>query len=211
MKFKFLNTIISGLLLSVCCLINTANAGLIVDNGTYTTDTVTGFDWLDASYTDGLSYNQVLNEISSGSLIGWQVASMDEVLDLLLHANNNVVFPYTEGQGLTSSAYSNITNLIDFIGPSYSGSTYVDLIAYTSDLNSIYNNQPTWHQTLQLHKWTNGNHFLRVNSWSSESSQANTSIATWLRRGDSVNVPEPSTLAIFALGMIGLASRRFKK
>jgi hypothetical protein len=24
-------------------------------------------------------------------------------------------------------------------------------------------------------------------------------------------VPEPSTLAIFALGMIGLASRRFKK
>jgi len=29
--------------------------------------------------------------------------------------------------------------------------------------------------------------------------------------GDSVDVPEPSTLAIFALGMIGLASRRFKK
>jgi hypothetical protein len=26
-----------------------------------------------------------------------------------------------------------------------------------------------------------------------------------------VDVPEPSTLAIFALGMIGLASRRFKK
>lgn len=29
--------------------------------------------------------------------------------------------------------------------------------------------------------------------------------------GDSVRVPEPSTLAIFALGMIGLASRRFKR
>ncbi|MFT5297631.1 MAG: hypothetical protein ACI9YH_003667 [Colwellia sp.] len=28
---------------------------------------------------------------------------------------------------------------------------------------------------------------------------------------ESVQVPEPSTLAIFALGMIGLASRRFKK
>ena len=26
-----------------------------------------------------------------------------------------------------------------------------------------------------------------------------------------VDVPEPSTLAIFALGMIGLAARRFKK
>ncbi len=29
--------------------------------------------------------------------------------------------------------------------------------------------------------------------------------------GTTVDVPEPSTLAIFALGMIGLASRRFKK
>ena len=32
------------------------------------------------------------------------------------------------------------------------------------------------------------------------------------RVGDETfDVPEPSTLAIFALGMIGLASRRFKK
>jgi len=30
-------------------------------------------------------------------------------------------------------------------------------------------------------------------------------------RASATNVPEPSTLAIFALGMIGLASRRFKK
>ncbi len=30
-------------------------------------------------------------------------------------------------------------------------------------------------------------------------------------RSNKVDVPEPSTLAIFALGMIGLASRRFKK
>ena len=37
--------------------------------------------------------------------------------------------------------------------------------------------------------------------------------AAWGRafKMESINVPEPSTLAIFALGMIGLASRRFKK
>lgn len=34
-------------------------------------------------------------------------------------------------------------------------------------------------------------------------------VGVWLYR--TVDVPEPSTLAIFALGMIGLASRRFKK
>jgi hypothetical protein len=35
--------------------------------------------------------------------------------------------------------------------------------------------------------------------------------ATWSYKANNVDVPEPSTLAIFALGMIGLASRRFKK
>ena len=34
-------------------------------------------------------------------------------------------------------------------------------------------------------------------------------VGSWLVR--TTVVPEPSTLAIFALGMIGLASRRFKK
>ncbi|MDO6447576.1 PEP-CTERM sorting domain-containing protein, partial [Colwellia sp. 1_MG-2023] len=33
----------------------------------------------------------------------------------------------------------------------------------------------------------------------------------WVTVTKSTDVPEPSTLAIFALGMIGLASRRFKK
>lgn len=38
------------------------------------------------------------------------------------------------------------------------------------------------------------------------------SLGSWaVRDGDVAQVPEPSTLAIFALGMIGLASRRFKK
>ncbi|ASP47562.1 PEP-CTERM sorting domain-containing protein [Cognaticolwellia beringensis] len=42
---------------------------------------------------------------------------------------------------------------------------------------------------------------------------AGTSSTTFISSSfvDSTSVPEPSTLAIFALGMIGLASRRFKK
>ena len=37
------------------------------------------------------------------------------------------------------------------------------------------------------------------------------SLATWKVDTQGVDVPEPSTLAIFALGIMGLASRRFKK
>jgi len=36
-------------------------------------------------------------------------------------------------------------------------------------------------------------------------------LITWAIRGTAQEVPEPSTLAIFALGIMGLASRRFKK
>jgi hypothetical protein len=47
---------------------------------------------------------------------------------------------------------------------------------------------------------------LRMNTTSE-----NTSIHELTLHGETTSVPEPSTLAIFAFGMIGLASRRFKK
>lgn len=49
--------------------------------------------------------------------------------------------------------------------------------------------------------------FLATSTFSGTSS----SHAFGMEFDNSVDVPEPSTLAIFALGMIGLASRRFKK
>jgi len=47
------------------------------------------------------------------------------------------------------------------------------------------------------------------NDWGTPAS--NIYIASVVEYNNSVDVPEPSTLAIFALGMMGLASRRFKK
>jgi hypothetical protein len=54
---------------------------------------------------------------------------------------------------------------------------------------------------------------LKIGSLSQVQSFANNTPggAIALNQTASVNVPEPSTLAIFALGLMGLASRRFKK
>ncbi|NQZ27080.1 MAG: PEP-CTERM sorting domain-containing protein [Colwellia sp.] len=49
----------------------------------------------------------------------------------------------------------------------------------------------------------------RWNDWGTPASHQ--SVASVVEYNNSVAVPEPSSLAIFALGMIGLASRRFKK
>ena len=49
-------------LLAVSALLMAAGSALadLVDNGTTTTDTDTGLEWLDITETTGLSYNEVL-------------------------------------------------------------------------------------------------------------------------------------------------------
>lgn len=62
-----------------CTLAFNANAA-IVDNGTYTTDTATGLDWLDLTATAGMSYNQVTAELGAGGLFeGWTYATRAQV------------------------------------------------------------------------------------------------------------------------------------
>jgi len=51
-------------------------------------------------------------------------------------------------------------------------------------------------------QWQNGGAGARISSQPELAFRIN---------GNSTEVPEPSTLAIFALGIMGLASRRFKK
>lgn len=65
--------------LSMASLSTVVNAA-IVDNGSYTTDTDSGLDWLDLTATAGMSYNQVSAQLGSGgSLEGWTYASRAQV------------------------------------------------------------------------------------------------------------------------------------
>jgi hypothetical protein len=48
----------------------------IIDNGSFTTDTATGLDWLDITATLNQSYDQVTAQLGSGgSLQGWRYAT----------------------------------------------------------------------------------------------------------------------------------------
>lgn len=90
---------------------------ILVDNGTYTTDTASDLDWLDMSYTDGLSYNAVASSIASGSLSGWRFATSAEFDGLI---NSAVGSPYT-AVGADPAILSQMQNLISLLGDTYGG------------------------------------------------------------------------------------------
>jgi hypothetical protein len=76
MNCKFLKIIGIGFILSVSTL---ANATLI-DNGDYTTDTVSGLDWLDWTLTKNMTQAEALTQFSGA---GWRIATGIEARGLL--------------------------------------------------------------------------------------------------------------------------------
>lgn len=83
--------IIAGL--AVLGVLMPAQASLI-DGGSYTTDTVTGFDWLDLTQTTGLAFDSVIEMMAPGeSLAGWRYASRSEVATFWENAGG--VGPFT--------------------------------------------------------------------------------------------------------------------
>ena len=66
------------------CFFSATSYAAIIDNGTYTTDTVAGLDWLDLTETTNMSYNQVSAQLGTGgSLAGWRYATESEIIGLL--------------------------------------------------------------------------------------------------------------------------------
>lgn len=83
----------SSILAATCLilggLVSAANASLLIDNDAYTTDKVSGLDWLDASNDEILdqSFNDVLAKIEPGQVLeGWRIATQQEVADFWTNA-----------------------------------------------------------------------------------------------------------------------------
>ena len=69
-----------GVLLIVIVYNGAINAAFI-DNNTYTTDTVSGLDWLDITATINRSYDDINSQLSS-EFFGWRYATTPEVYTL---------------------------------------------------------------------------------------------------------------------------------
>lgn len=204
---KFLNTAIIGLILSVSSIVNVANAGLILDEDF---DPITSADWT----------------LSNGSVLGNPASEF--------YSLNALHFNGSGTRSATTNAFDMTTGgLLSFmlkIGGSNDTATFEDADAGEDVLIQYSANGGSWVNLLVvdtedlLYKDSWGKVDLSItglamsNSTQFKWTQARHSGNNWdnwaiddVKLSNNVNVPEPSTFAIFALGMMGLASRKFKK
>ncbi len=186
----------AGLIVSVTCLVNIANAGLIVG------DFVTHSDLPDAGSSGALIYQELSQTIGAG----YELDLVDG--DYLTNLSN-------WGGGLVWMDFDPTTNILlldsqdewDF----QTFDAFINNIQFSAGEYitgiSLLNNDLVSPNTVPLLSFTNNSiHISYAGVFDFTGNSASFQITT-----SSASVPEPSTLAIFALGMIGLASRRFNK
>lgn len=204
MNVKVLKAALAGLVLSVSGF---ANAGLIqsdyLNSGDNLSvlDTASNIEWLDLSVSTSWSFSNWNSLVQQGN--GWRLATNSEVVNLF-----NTAFPtYAAIYGGTGYVDTNdvnlIQNFIDF--QTLFGTTIWN--ANNVDSYGLFKNENGISEMMGVSRWSDT---YRIFSTNFNSSVPEINNGIYIVR-DATSVPEPSTLAIFALGVMGLASRRFKK
>jgi len=193
MKHKFLITTLACLVLSASCLVNVANAGIItVDDWHLTTDNNGGLRQL-INYPDvflAVAKDNKFNSIDEYEIMaGFRQMTTAEAVNL---------FPGNGSPGTTNIlSYHNQGGWSGYV---WEGLTRTQFIYSDSISTGNYKHAGNY----EAHNNTGG-FTITTNSFA----------GFVLIKDDSllnpIAAPEPSTVAIFALGLMGLASRRFKK
>lgn len=204
MKSKFLKY---ALLSAACTFGSFANAGLIVDTADDSfIDATTGLEWMDFGINNHLSYNEVVAQMPT-TYSQWRLATESEVVDLWHNAFFDdsdytyefltgtlqtfyMALPDATGMSAFDDEFSAMSTnkgeiAIGWVADPTGGLSYA-FFTSDGDIRAGVSDTPS-----RLGPFLNNDTRYR---------------STLLVRSA---VPEPSTLAIFALGMIGLASRRF--
>ena len=206
MNFKFLRTSVACLILSSACLVNVANAGLI----TQWADTV--IDFSSEASPGGSSAEQALGAPDTFDYddlaTAWAPSEQDNTTEYLT-------------LGFNTAVYANGATIRETYGNGFV--TQVDVLDVFNQLHTVWageDNSPirepfdfniNWTQTSYLVKGLKIHISTGITSEGLWEEIDAVQLSGYTANNGSVNIPEPSTLAIFGLGLLGLASRRFKK
>jgi hypothetical protein len=193
----------------------TTNAALI-DHGSYTTDPISGLDWLDLTATRGLSYDDVSAQMGAGQQFeGWRFANRAVVNQFWINAGGTG--PFT---GLASGATNWVGQLQSLWGKTYP-------FVYTVNGYNVQGSIAMTHDPSPTCMTCNLTVYLLDNIDVSDSSlgdyaeiiqlneayrwQGQIPIGHALMRDTAAPIPEPATLPMFAVGLaaaIAFARRR---
>ena len=231
MKNNFFTFALAGLCLSVSCLVSVANAGLIDRGNGMIYDDVLDITWLQNANVAGTSMNwdasvawaAALNfggfddwrlptinvstttgycdwSNSGGTNCGYNVLTANSELAYMFYENlGNVAQNDLSGNGPQLGWDSLNTSFTDVVTGSIVNFINLNRSVYWSNIEYAPNTDRAWY-------------FYTYNGIQGTDSKSSSYSAWAVRDGDisamSVSVPEPSTLAILGLGLLGLISRK---
>lgn len=182
----------------------------IVDNGNYTTDELSGLDWLDLTETNALSYNYVNGQLGAGGAYeGWHFASSEQVvmlwsnfgIDLTAGSANAVYGPIDQGIIEAASLLGN--TLCEY---SCSGYPY-GVLGHTGDYRSVstIDRLGAFFSSAENRNVYNNDDGVAANdTWTYVHT------GSFLIRDTVATVPEPSIVILLASGIIAFGVVRRK-
>jgi hypothetical protein len=187
-----------------------AQASVLIDNGTYLTDPASGLDWLKLTQTLGQSYNTVAGQMDPGeTYAGWRFATAVEFNSLVEHytGGDPNFDPNTTGHFLWPNV--DLDGLVKSIGVTSSFTVYpiaeasLGLLGDSSSPSGYHFVGRILDIETQDATWTD-----RTNPYYTTLEPDGAGlVGAFLVR----SVPEPTTLALFGLGLAGLGAVRRKK
>jgi hypothetical protein len=216
MQSKAIKSLIAGTILLTSSF---ACAGIIDTNNDSFIDVTTGIEWMDFGINNNHSYNHVASQLATdGEYDGWQIANKEQVFEMWSSAFlglgahesiENNTSKFSDGRTVIGSLLRQTFEIMGhnailnestdnerIIGNAlYNGTdglSFINTAAYTGAMIDLTNDDVAFaHDNINVTYLAD----FQSDEWS-----------TMLIR--SVDVPEPSILAMFALGLIGLRRRK---
>jgi len=212
--------IIPRLTLTLALLFCSSQAtAILIDEGNVTHDNVSNLLWLDLTQTTSMSYFEVQESIQNptSSLFGWQIASRLQVYNLF----SDFEFGFAPELG----AYSSNTKLSDsdYLVERAKATQYLSLFGHTTirysassraRMSGMYGPSSTSTGRVSY----SDVHIINNFYWEDEIStrSGNTGLndkfvarGTYLVKSSILSVPEPSSLILLSIGILGLLSRKY--
>lgn len=214
MKLKFLHSAAAGLMLSVSSL---ANAGIIDIDFTVDGNTFTQPWSVTNNSTDGVLLESFVFDLRPLSTYCYDIND-----GLGCRGNSNIGIEFSPASGALATGYVNSTvtneagglDFYDFLQINFNDFGFGETFSWSLDVDSLSNAGVYGNELIGsavYAKMSDGKVYYGNLEAIPGNSDASRFVISQVSDKLPNDVPEPSTLAIFALGIIGLAARRFLK